>query len=143
MAMNIKLPAKIENLESVIRFVRGCAAEVGFSHERILNIELAVEEALANICHHAYQEAAGEMEIICRTDDYRRFVIDIVDAGKPFNILTVAEPDLTADITRREVGGLGVLLIRRMADDIHYSRKNDKNILTLIMKMKKQSLPEQ
>jgi len=130
---NIKLQAKIENLDSVIQFIRSCASDEGFSKKRILNIELVVEEALANICHHAYAGAIGDMEITCRTDSYRRLVINIVDAGRPFNMLSVAEPDLTTDISRRQPGGLGVMLIRRMADDIHYLRRDDKNILTLVI----------
>jgi len=48
-------------------------------------------------------------------------------------MLSVAEPDLTTDISRRQPGGLGVMLIRRMADDIHYLRRDDKNILTLVI----------
>jgi len=48
-------------------------------------------------------------------------------------MLTVSEPDLNTDIAEREIGGLGVLLIRKMVDDIHYSRRDNKNILTLVL----------
>jgi len=133
MSGNIRLPAKIENLENIIRFVKNCAREEGFSLKQISNIELAIEEALANICHYAYAGVGGDMEIHCRTDKTEGFIIEIIDTGRPFNILTVSKPDLTADLSTREIGGLGVLLIRKMVDDIHYCRKEDKNVLTLIM----------
>ncbi len=130
---NIKLPAKIEHLDGILQFVKDCARDEGFSRQRISNIELATEEALANVCRYAYSGDCGDIEIRCRTDDDRRLIIDIVDAGKPFNMLTLAEPDLTADISKRELGGLGVLLIRKMVDGIQYSRKDNKNILTFIL----------
>jgi serine/threonine-protein kinase RsbW len=131
---NIKFPAKIEYLENILRFIRSCARDEGFSNGRISNIELALEEALANICHYAYSaDACGEMEIQCRTDDNKRLIIDIIDTGKPFNMLSVSEPDLTGDVSKRDLGGLGVLLIRRMVDDIHYCRKDNKNVLTFIL----------
>jgi len=130
---NIKLPAKIEHLNSILQFVRDCARDEGFSRQRISNIELATEEVLANVCRYAYPGNCGDIEIRCRTDDDRRLIIDIVDAGKPFNMLTVSEPDLNTDIAEREIGGLGVLLIRKMVDDIHYSRRDNKNILTLVL----------
>jgi serine/threonine-protein kinase RsbW len=134
MGENIRLPAKIENLENIIRFVRNCAREEGFSPRQISNLELAIEEALANICHYAYTGVGGDMEIHCRADEDKRFIIEIIDTGKPFNMLTVSDPDLTTDLSTREIGGLGVLLIRKMVDDIHYCRKEDKNVLTLIMR---------
>ncbi len=133
MTESIKLPAKIEHVERFMRFVRNFADDEGFSRRRIENITLAIEEALVNICRYAYNDIKGDMEVACRTDDNKRLIIEIVDGGKPFNILTVSEPNLTADITKRELGGLGVFLIRRMADDIKYQRQGNKNILTLIV----------
>ena len=129
----IKLPAKIEHLESITRFIGDCARDEGFCKSRIFNVELAVEEALANICRYAYTGTVGDMEIKCKTDDNRRLIIDIIDAGKPFNMLTISEPDLSTEIAERKLGGLGTLLIRKMVDDIHYSRRDNKNILTLIL----------
>lgn len=134
MVESIKLPAKIEHVESFMHFVRDYARDEGFSSQRIDKIELAIEEALVNICRYAYSEVKGDMEMICRTDTDKRLIIDIVDAGEPFNVLMVSEPDLAADIEDREIGGLGVLFIRKMVDDIQYRRRNNKNILTLILR---------
>jgi len=130
---NIKYPAKIEYLENILQFFRSYAQNEGFSKRRISNTELALEEALANICHHAYTVGiCGDMEIQCRTDDNKRLIIDIIDTGKPYNILSASEPDLTGDISKRDLGGLGVLLIRSMVDDIHYCRRGNKNVLTFV-----------
>lgn len=137
MAERIKLPAKIEHVERFMRFVRNFADDEGLSRRRVENLEVAIEEALVNICQYAYNDINGEMEVACRTDNNKQLIIEIVDGGKPFNILTVSEPDLTADIKNRELGGLGVLLIRRMVDDIKYQRQGNKNVLTLVMSDKR------
>jgi anti-sigma regulatory factor (Ser/Thr protein kinase) len=129
----IKCPAKIEHIERFLRYVRTVADDGGFSRRRVHNVELAVEEALVNICRYAYNEAVGDMEVACRMDEQHQLIIQIVDCGKPFNILTLSEPELPSDLTSREPGGLGVLLIRKMVDDITYRRQGNKNVLTLIM----------
>jgi serine/threonine-protein kinase RsbW len=128
----IKLPARIEHLERSVQFVSGYAREQGFTDKRITEIELATEEALVNIFNYAYPENIGEVELTCKMDD-NRFIIEIVDTGIPFNIESVSEPDLTADISDRKIGGLGVFLIRKMVDEVRYRREDDKNILTFIV----------
>ena len=100
--------------------------------KRIGEIELAVEEAIVNICNYAYQDGEGDVEMICR-DEGGLFIIEIEDYGKPFNILTLPEPDVTAGIMERQVRGLGVLLIKKFMDDVYYCREADKNRLSLIL----------
>jgi anti-sigma regulatory factor (Ser/Thr protein kinase) len=131
----ITLPAHIDSLTQGIAFVVDCAAAEGFPLERLTKIELAVEEALANICQYAYLDDAGEVEIRCTRDETQRFLIEFIDAGKPFNILTLPAPDLTADLEHRQVGGLGVSLIHAMVDKVNYRRQGDRNILQLVAQL--------
>ena len=98
---------------------------------RIKQIELAAEEALVNIFRYAYPEEAGEVGVCCRLEDDARLIIEIFDNGVPFNPLSLSEPDLTADASDREIGGLGVFFIREMADDVQYHRDGTNNILRL------------
>ena len=128
----LKLPARLENLQSFIKLAAFYAAELGFKQKRIREIELAVEEAIVNICNYAYQDGEGDVEMICR-DDRGLFIIDIEDYGKPFNMLTLPEPDVTASIMKRQVRGLGVLLIKKFMDNVYYCRDADKNRLSLIL----------
>jgi serine/threonine-protein kinase RsbW len=128
----LKLPARLENLQSFIKLAASCATELGFMQKRIREIELAVEEAIVNICNYAYQDGEGDVEMICR-DEGGLFIIEIEDYGKPFNILTLPEPDVTAGIMERQVRGLGVLLIKKFMDDVYYCREADKNRLSLIL----------
>ena len=132
----ITLPATLDFLYEFIEFVSSCAREQGFSNERISEIELALEEVLVNIFNSAYRDSGldGNVEINCKLADTQSFVIEIADTGVPFDILSVREPDVSADIDKRPIGGLGVYFVKRLMDDIKYKREAGKNILTLMVR---------
>jgi anti-sigma regulatory factor (Ser/Thr protein kinase) len=129
------LLAQLESLPQGIAFVAACATAEGFQPARVAAIELAVEEALVNICQHAYGADTGEVEIRCTRDETQHLLIELIDAGKPCNILTVPTPDLTLDVARRQVGGLGIPLIRAMVDRVTYQRVGNRNILQLAVQL--------
>jgi serine/threonine-protein kinase RsbW len=125
--------ATIENLDELIRFVDDCAHGCVASDRRKLEIRLAVEEALMNIISHAYPEGPGDVEVSCGTDDGGRMIVEISDAGIPFDPHSRTNPDVSSDIDDRQIGGLGILLIRKYVDDVRYRRDADKNVLTLVI----------
>jgi len=129
---SIKLPAKLDNLYRFMDVVSRCAKEQGFTQKRINEIELAMEEALVNIFNYAYQDNTGDVEVICSLNN-DLFIVDIIDSGIPFNVLSHKDPDLTSDISEREIGGLGVFLMKKLTDDIQYRRENEKNILRFVI----------
>ena len=120
--LSIKLPAKLENLERWMNSVSDCAREQGFDQKRIGKIELALEEALVNICNYSYPEEPGDAEVSCKQDN-SRFIIEIVDSGIPFDMTSLPAPDLTASIEKRKIGGLGIFLIKKMVDEVKYRRE--------------------
>lgn len=128
----IKSAAKIEHLENLIEFVASHAEMAGFTVNRINEIELAAEEVLVNIFQYAYPGTDGDVGIECRIEDDVRLVLVISDNGTPFNILEVPDPDVTADISDREIGGLGVFFVKEMVDEARYLRQGNSNILTLV-----------
>ncbi len=132
----ITLPATLDSLYESMSFVSSHAREHGFSSERISEIELALEEVLVNIFNYAYKDSGleGNVEITCRLADAQSFVIEITDSGVPFNIFTVREPDVTAEIDKRPIGGLGVFFVKRLMDEVHYRREAEKNILILTVR---------
>ncbi|UCE82696.1 MAG: ATP-binding protein [Deltaproteobacteria bacterium] len=128
----LKLPAEISNLRDFINLVSKCAEEQGVSPGRITEIGVATEEALVNICMYAYQGATGDVKVSCMLDDENRFVIEIEDTGMAFDLLGVGDPNLTDDIAEREVGGLGVFIIKELMNEVQYRREDNKNILKLV-----------
>ena len=129
----LRLPAKINNLRKLVELVSKCAKDLGLDPERITDIGVATEEALVNICNYAYQGEAGDVQVTCMLDDESRFIIEIEDTGIPFDVHGLDAPDLTDDIAERQVGGLGVFIIKELMDDVQYRREDNKNILRLII----------
>ena len=129
----LKLPADINNLRDFVEFVSSCAEGQGISPGRITEIGVATEEVLVNICNYAYQDQIGDVKVSCILDDESRFIIEIEDAGIPFDVLSIGEPDLIDDIDERQVGGLGVFIIKELVEDVQYRREDNKNILKLVI----------
>jgi len=127
----ITLPARIDSLPRGLALVVECATAAGFPPQRVIEIELAVEEALANICLYAYPDRRGEVEVRCLQDEMRYFSIELIDSGIPFNMLARPAPDFTVDATQRPLGGLGIPLIRALMDNAAYHREGAQNILRL------------
>jgi anti-sigma regulatory factor (Ser/Thr protein kinase) len=122
--------AEVENLPAVTSFVEACAERRGLRSQAKFGLLLALEEAFVNICHYAYPEHSGTADITCETDG-DLFVLEIADHGHPFDVLSLPEPDITADLMHRKVGGLGVHFIRTVSNSVSYRREDDRNVLRM------------
>jgi serine/threonine-protein kinase RsbW len=125
----LTVTAHPDSIARSAEFVVACATAVGFAPARVREIELVVEEVLVNICHHAHGDAPGEVELRCVQADPEHLLVEFIDSGKPFNLLTSAIPEFAVDMDERQVGGLGIPLIRAMMDKVTYRREGDRNIL--------------
>ena len=130
---SIKLPAKLQYPEQLIDFVANSAGKMGVERKRVGEIRVAAEEALVNVANYAYRgcEGAGEVEVVCRLDDENNFVTEIIDSGSPFDFSSIKDPDTTLDVSERNIGGLGIYLIKKLMEYVEHRREDDKNILTL------------
>lgn len=129
----LKIPAAIDRLDTVLDYVRTCAGRAGFSPRRITDLVLAVEEAVGNICRYAYPGGDGEIVIFSGNDSEGAFSIEIADGGVPFDLLSVEKPVFEGSLSRRKSGGLGIYLIRHMVDEVRYRREGQCNVLSLVM----------
>jgi anti-sigma regulatory factor (Ser/Thr protein kinase) len=132
-ADKIQCAAALEHLARVTEFVEDCADRFDLAAKKKLGALIAVEEAFVNICSYAYPEGEGEVELVC-TREGEALVLEIVDAGRPFDVLSLPDPDTTSDIMDREIGGLGVHFIRKLTDEVNYRRENGRNILRMLFK---------
>jgi serine/threonine-protein kinase RsbW len=141
--VNVSMPAKLEYLADMIEPVKDCAQKHGFDPNRINEIELALEEALVNVINYAYPEpgTAGNVEICFWQNDVKLFIISINDSGIYFDALEKKDPELTADISERDVGGLGIFLIKQFMDDVKYRRVQGHNILSFTVAKKGRTEP--
>jgi anti-sigma regulatory factor (Ser/Thr protein kinase) len=131
----ITLPAQLDSLTHGLTLVVECAIAAGFPPARITEIELAVEEALANICLYAYPDSSGDVEVRCGQDETQHFLIELIDTGVPFDLLSRRVPDPPVDIAQRQIGGFGIPLILALMDHVTYQREGHRNILRLAVRL--------
>lgn len=125
-------PARFEFLDEIREFVAKVAQEGGFTEKEIYSLQLAADEAASNIIEHAYEGVSdASLDVSCDMDK-NQIVITMRDKGKPFDPGSVRQPDLKADLSERQIGGLGVFLMRKLMDDVNYeSNPKTGNLLTM------------
>ena len=101
------IKAQTDSIVRCAEFVVACATAARFRLARMRQLERVVEEVSVNICRHTYGGTSGEVEIRCISVAREHLCVEFIDRGKPFNILALSPPDLTADVEEREVSGLG------------------------------------
>ncbi len=128
-------PADFSNLERIREFVAQAAVDAGLDDKEVYAVQLAVDEAATNVIEHAYRDIpGGQVEITCsqRTDG---LAIILHDYGRPFDPKQVRKPNLSAQLSKRNIGGLGLYMIHNLMDDVDYqSQPETGNVLTLFKK---------
>jgi anti-sigma regulatory factor (Ser/Thr protein kinase) len=116
----LKVTSDLKNLESICRFVAGAASDMGMDDDTLYDLQLAVDEACTNVIDYAYQGRSGlPLTVECAEEDGKCVVV-IRDCGRPFDPARVQAPDLTSPLSRRQVGGLGIYLMRKLMDDVRF-----------------------
>lgn len=131
----IKFKASLDRLQDVMAFVETNAEAAGVMPTKRSGLCLAVEEAFVNICTYAFKDGRGEVELAC-FPSADAFVLEIIDTGEEFNQLSVPEPDISLPLEQRQIGGLGVHLIRNFTDHADWRREKDRNILRLTINLR-------
>ena len=97
----------------------------------VLQINLALEEIFTNIISYGFDDDLEHTITISLDYDGQRMQITMIDDGNPFDINQADNPDLNIPLAQKEVGGLGIFLIRQYMDEISYVRDKNKNIIML------------
>lgn len=119
-------------MESVDGFLEGQEVE----GEAAFTVRLAVEEIVTNIIKYAYDDTGAHgisLEIRLAPG---RVVIQVADDGREFDPLAASAPDLDLSLEEKEVGGVGIHLVRTMAESLEYARVGGKNVLTAAIRRK-------
>ena len=128
----ITVAADLDSLNDVLAFVDGEMERAGCSMKLMTQVDMAVEEIFVNIARYAYHPEAGEASVRCEAGgDPFQIVVGFADRGRPFNPLDREDPDVTLDAEARQLGGLGILMAKKLMDEIQYEYRDGKNILTL------------
>ena len=132
----ITIPARVENLDTVTAFVDAELEKLDCPIKTQIQIDVAVEELYVNIAHYAYAPGEGDATIEVETDPASRTVsITFRDRGIPYDPLAKPDPDVTLSADERQIGGLGIFMVKKSMDDMRYTYEDGQNILTIVKKL--------
>ena len=139
--IDLTIPADISGLKEILDGVAILLEEQGFPFELISDVQLATDEAVTNAILHGYDGKEGEVHVIAEADDQE--VIVIVEDGAPaFDPITFVSRDVSLDGDDRPIGGLGLILIRNVMDEVGYRYEDGKNIFTMVKRRGSNTAPE-
>jgi anti-sigma regulatory factor (Ser/Thr protein kinase) len=131
MQRSFSFEARLAELGFALDRIERLLGEHVVESELVGEIRLVAEEGMVNIVRNAYPEEEGDIEVTLSVSVSEVRLV-LRDRGRPFNPLEHPAPDLGIAAGERPEGGLGIHLIRSLADDQSYSREGDENVLVLV-----------
>ena len=132
MMKELTVDAAIENIPAVTSFVEEQLEQVGCPMKAMMQINIAIDELFGNIAQYAYTPKTGKATVRVEvTENPMAVVISFIDNGVPYNPLAKADPDVSLPADERQIGGLGIFMVKKSMDEINYEYKNGQNILTI------------
>ncbi|HAF25798.1 MAG TPA: ATP-binding protein [Lachnospiraceae bacterium] len=132
----LEVKAEKEKLDEVLDFIHGILDETQCSMKTMMVIDLCVEEVFVNIASYAYGNEVGNAKVGVELDQDRSQVkLIFSDSGVPYDPLAKEDPDISLSVEERQIGGLGIFLVKKKMDDVIYEYKDGQNVLTLVKKL--------
>ena len=123
----LSLRPDMDSMPRAISYVEGVLEAAGVPMRTAAKLNIAVDEIYANIIMYS---GASQAHILCRAED-GQVTLSFSDDGIPYDPLDAPEPDTALAAEEREIGGLGIFMVRKSMDQISYSRLEGRNVLTL------------
>ncbi|SPE40458.1 putative anti-sigma regulatory factor, serine/threonine protein kinase [Candidatus Sulfopaludibacter sp. SbA3] len=134
----LKVPSSTEHLVMIRDFVTSIGEQAGLTHNEVGQLELAVDEACANVMEHAYGRDMTKEVSVRATIDGDTVEIVVIDTGQGFDPAAIEQLELDKLIYNRKSGGLGMRLMKTLMDEVHYEMiPGKKNELRMIKRLHK------
>lgn len=130
----LTVDATLDNLDTVMQFVEDSLGMTSCPMKLTMQVVLCIEELFVNVASYAYENRNGSCTIYLEThhtDTDGEVVIEIEDSGLQFNPLEREDPDITLSADERQIGGLGIYMVKQSMDKVSYSYEDKKNVLRL------------
>ncbi len=132
----LSMTNSLSELDRLHDFLEALGEKHGASSAFVNSVNLALEEAVVNVINYAYPEgASGEIQLNATCHE-GTMTFTLTDYGTPFDPTAAPEADTTSALEDRQIGGLGILLIRNIMDSVRYQRADNANHLTMSIKIK-------
>jgi serine/threonine-protein kinase RsbW len=125
------IPAEMSGLNEILDGIAILLEEQGFPFELISDVQLATDEAVTNAILHGYDGKEGEVRVVAEADD-QEVIIIVEDRAPAFDPVSFVSRDVSKDGEDRPIGGLGLILIRNVMDEVSYEHRDGKNIFTMV-----------
>lgn len=131
---NLKMfNAEVDAWNDASAYIESELENAEFSPKTVMQMLIASEELFVNVAHYAYPDKKGDILVGVYTDE-NEVKIRFTDSGLPFDPLAKEDPDVTLSAEERNIGGLGIYMVKKTMDDVSYEYKDGKNILTIVKK---------
>lgn len=128
----LTIAATVENIETVTDFVNEQLEALNCPRKAQIQIDIAIDELFGNIAQYAYNPEIGQATVQVEVvEEPLSVVLTFIDNGVPYDPLAKADPDTTLSAEEREIGGLGIYMVKKSMDDITYEYKDGQNILAI------------
>ena len=128
----LTIAATVESIETVTDFVNEQLEAYDCPMKILMQINIAIDELFSNIAHYAYNPETGDATVRVEViEDPMAVIITFIDNGVPYDPLKQKDPDTTLSADERQIGGLGIYMVKKTMDDITYEYKDGKNILSI------------
>ena len=128
----LTVDATIENIETVTEFVNNQLEAMNCPVKAQMQIDIAIDELFGNIAHYAYTPKIGQATVqIEMAKDPLAAVVTFIDNGKPYDPLKKPDPDITLSAEERDIGGLGIYMVKKSMDEISYEYREGQNVLKI------------
>lgn len=135
----LSVPATDQGIQAALDALESLWAAAGISRAVTWPVEVSLDEVLANVVRHGLAgrgaTATVELEIRLEAGDPPRCALELEDDGPAFDPLAAAPPDLALGVDERPIGGLGIELVKRLMDEVHYERRDGRNRLRLARRL--------
>ena len=132
-AHKLTLPATLKNIAAATKFMNDVLDSAGCSASVKKQLDVALDELMSNVARYAYAPGTGDITVSVEIlEDPKRAVIALSDYGEPYNPLKNVDPDVTLPAEDREIGGLGVFIVKETMDDVTYEYREKQNIITIV-----------
>ena len=128
----LTIEATVENIEIVTDFVNEQLEAFDCPMKAQIQIDIAIDELFGNIAHYAYNPEIGQATVRVEViEEPLSVVITFIDNGVPYDPLLKTDPDTTLSAEERDIGGLGIYMVKKTMDEITYEYKDGHNILKI------------
>lgn len=128
----LTVDAVSDNIPVITEFVDGQLEQFGCPMKAQVQIDIAIDELFSNIVHYAYYPGVGPATVRVEVvEEPLSVIITFIDQGIPYNPLSKADPDVALPAEEREIGGLGIYIVKKNMNEITYEYKDGRNILKI------------